>query len=914
MRIPLILVLLAVGALIVLLIGSLRRDGGAGSEAAPAAAAPPAQAPAEEQDLEDPGLEAAAEAEGAALPAAPGVAIPVAEDSPEAGLEAPPRGERPGIDPRRVLIRGRALDPDGRPVEGGRVRLDLTFCDLRDLGAILAAPRSRGGNPVRTQGCAGGRVDAGGLFEMWYVPEAQGTGHLLSVWTGNEAGDAQAWYCPEIEPGSTLDLGDLPLHWLGHVEGRVVDRDGERMRSRGSLRVLAQSLAATGIDEVGILRSVTVWSWGHFGMSLPAGPARLLLIDRSDRLAGQAYVEVEAGENVRAEIVYRGSEVQQQVWVATSSTLGPPALLRPDSIRVHGSGTIAVRPDPDPEGHERSSLFIFSGLSGGPYRVEIDEPGYEPWSVDGPFPGGPIVHARLRGSSAIELWVGDALTGLPVEPFSARAVSSTAGGASASPSTDPEGSEDGPAIIDELTPGDWELSVSAPGYVRARQTVPQLLSNEVRRVGVSLSKGSTAAGTVVDHTGRRPVAGVTVELKPWGHSGSGRTCRTDDFGRFAFERIPSGSHALSAGFGPDSRASLRIDVAGERHIVGLRLLLPRTQCAVGRVLAPEGSPLEGLVVMASAAPPGAGPAGGYSEAERAELMREFEEHDLEDLDPEWRRQAQEFRSLMLRAEGPEDGPRRIRLEGAVGAGGRFQIGPLPPGRAMLTLRLPSPLPELEGDPRGGGRGLFVPGILQSVDISVGRNSRADIELGDRAPGLLLARVRGPEPVVGVVVECLDPMGELVMAALTDSGGRARIPMIVGEWRVAVRTVDCGWRVGLLDPVRVASAKTAEVPIALELATATLRVLDEATGEPLSGTELVWWDPRSGQRISARTGAAGQLTLTLPPGSYSFERVAEIPPTEAEGGETEAVQERGRAASVSWTAAGPLQESLRLPAR
>ena len=913
MRIPLILVLLAVGALIVLLIGSLRGDGGAGSEAAPAAAAPPAPAPEVQADLADPGPAAedgGAEAAGPASP--PAEAAPVDEPTPETSRPEPPRGPRQDEDPRQVEVRGRAIFPEGLPVDGGRARLNAVDRDLRDLGAILAGPPSGGRAPARARGGVAANIQGDGLFEMWYVPEGGAVGHLL-VLEGRRG--AEAWYWPEIEPGSTLDLGDLPLRWKGTIEGEVVDRDGERVEGWSSLRILAQSLAATGIGEVGVLRSTGVGYWGGFDLHLPAGPARLLLLDRADRLAGQAHVEVRAGATIRAEVVYRGSEVQQQVWVATSSTLGPPALLRPDSIRVHGSGTIGVRPDPDPEGHERSSLFIFSGLSGGPYRVEIDEPGYEPWSVDGVSPGGPIVHARLRGSSAIELWVGDALTGLPVEPFSARAVSSTAGGASASPSTDPEGSEDGPAIIDELTPGDWELSVSAPGYVRARQTVPQLLSNEVRRVGVSLSKGSTAAGTVVDHTGRRPVAGVTVELKPWGHSGSGRTCRTDDFGRFAFERIPTGSHALSAGFGPDSRASLRIDVAGERHIVGLRLMLPRTQCAVGRVLAPEGAPLEGLVVEASAAPPGAGLASlGYSEAERAELMREFEEHDLEDLDPEWRRQAQEFRSLMLRAEGPEDGSKRIRLEGAVGAGGRYQIGPLPPGQAMLTLRLPSPLPDLEGDPRGGGRGLFVPGILQSVDISVGQNSRADIELGDRAPGLLLARVRGQEPVVGVVVECLDPMGELVMAALTDSGGRARIPMIAGEWRVAVRSVDCGWRVDLPDPVRVASAKTVEVPIALELATATLRVLDEATGEPLSGTELVWWDPRSGHRISARTGAAGQLTLTLPPGSYSFERVAEIPPTEAEDGETEAVQERGRAASVSWTAAGPQRESLRLPAR
>lgn len=133
------------------------------------------------------------------------------------------------------------------------------------------------------------------------------------------------------------------------------------------------------------------------------------------------------------------------------------------------------------------------------------------------------------------------------------------------------------------------LLVSKEGFVSGSlQNVGVPHDSPVR---VVLEEGSVVTGRVVDTSGR-PVteARVSTEESEWlgRYAGS----RVDDEGRFELGRLPAGPLRLRA-LGPEGEGSdvLRLELEAGERVDGLELVLRSRPRILGRVLAPDGSPV-----------------------------------------------------------------------------------------------------------------------------------------------------------------------------------------------------------------------------------------------------------------------------------------------------------------------------------
>lgn len=134
-------------------------------------------------------------------------------------------------------------------------------------------------------------------------------------------------------------------------------------------------------------------------------------------------------------------------------------------------------------------------------------------------------------------------------------------------------------------------------------------------VRVVLEGESVVTGRVVDTSGR-PVseARVSTEESEW--LGLYTGSRVDDEGRFELGRLPAGPLRLRA-LGPEGERSdvVRVELAAGERVDGLELVLRSRPRILGRVLAPDGSPVSRpLVIVQGGQAPGycdSGEDGGF---------------------------------------------------------------------------------------------------------------------------------------------------------------------------------------------------------------------------------------------------------------------------------------------------------------
>ena len=93
-----------------------------------------------------------------------------------------------------------------------------------------------------------------------------------------------------------------------------------------------------------------------------------------------------------------------------------------------------------------------------------------------------------------------------------------------------------------LSPGDWKVRVTVPGYLPA-STVQRVLPDRENLVSMRLKKEGGIRGVVRD-TGGRPVAGAEVKIAPDPTHQNGLSAKTDNKGRFSFARVGSGRTTL----------------------------------------------------------------------------------------------------------------------------------------------------------------------------------------------------------------------------------------------------------------------------------------------------------------------------------------------------------------------------------
>lgn len=559
-------------------------------------------------------------------------------------------------------------------------------------------------------------------------------------------------------------------------------------------------------------------------------------------------VEVKPGEEIVADIVYRGPDNSRRITVTTFNrpfhVFSNPAPGTLKLLGTDGSTRIAERI----EGSSQS--WSFEDLPPGTYTAQIDDPRFLPWSQAGLSPG-QTAKAQLVGASAIALTVvGE--DGAPVEPYRMRLRFRNV---TFQPDTFELRRVDATApangTYSALVPGDCSVIVDAEGFATGSVDVDALVAGETRAVEVRLSRGSTVSGTVLD--GSVAQANVLVELVPFvpepesleaagfqGYSDARRAARNDarevhanGAGHFEFKGIPAGRYVLQAKLNPALMAKLGpIECPGVTE--GLELRLPPSGTLVGRLIGPEGASFDGL---------------------RLKLVLQ-----VDDANP-W---AAHFRVT----DGMWGDP-PFELNGATGD---YRFGPVAAGTYAASLssgkfEIPSGF--------NGSTTFEGPRIaLGEVELTSGLVER-DFDVRAEFPGWLEIDVSVDAlPGAGLIVTATTELsagrqGSNQVAAKLNELGFARCgPAFPGSWSVSVRPIDSGWSWTAPAPVTLAPGAVLRLRYDIQIVRGSLRVLDPTSGEPLRDHAL-FLVTGDDSLLRRTTNSSGEVELALPGGSYGL---------------------------------------------
>jgi hypothetical protein len=237
--------------------------------------------------------------------------------------------------------------------------------------------------------------------------------------------------------------------------------------------------------------------------------------------------------------------------------------------------------------------------------------------------------------------------------------------------------------------------------------------------------------------------------------------------------------------------------------------------------------------------------------------------------------------------------------------GRVRRDRLPEGTYRVGVRLRNPFiaPSDNGEPRPDIEAPLVE--LCTVEVHAHETTVVDIDAQLAAPPRLAVAVAlsGDTSVPVVALARLRGTSAVVHgAAMSRVNGSATIEWIApGAYDVELRDADGTWSVRVDGPAVVEAGATTHIARTIELATATLRLVD-ASGSPLALAHVELSGANSGPDWSRTldTGRLGLVRLTLPVGTWRLTLLGD------DGAPT------GRAIDFEWTASGVANGLLVLP--
>jgi protocatechuate 3,4-dioxygenase beta subunit len=343
------------------------------------------------------------------------------------------------------------------------------------------------------------------------------------------------------------------------------------------------------------------------------------------------------------------------------------------------------------------------------------------------------VEVLLGGEAALRVVVRDG-AGEPIEGADVAVLVDGPAGTTLRGRTDAEGR----AAWDGLSPGRVVQATAEKAGFAAAQSVEGAGAEMVERrpldVAIVLGRGAVVRGRVLQGTGGPPVPGVPVRLHcsrrfPLeGHL----SATTDAAGEFRFEGVPRGAAlAVAERAAPSAaRGEARIEVPAEEGAeVQQDIALAEPGVVRGRIVASDGSPVQGALVTIAAS--GGGAPGGAREGPGAFGL-------------------------------PGPGTRSVRTAGD----GTFEATGIPPGDSL----------EARASKEGLLAGVSAPFVLPPGASAEGIEVR--LAAGGAAAGRV-TEVDGP-PVPGATVTAV-PSGEGNAGA---TAGWTRVTDAAGEFRIA----------------------------------------------------------------------------------------------------------------------------------
>ncbi|HEY5926960.1 MAG TPA: carboxypeptidase regulatory-like domain-containing protein [Kofleriaceae bacterium] len=305
-----------------------------------------------------------------------------------------------------------------------------------------------------------------------------------------------AGFAPDLAPGvsspfsvrSGDDVKDVVVRLADGVlvHGRVVGRDGPIAG--------ATVIAGAGMGESAHkIATTTTDKYGEYTLRSLAGK---LTLTASAPMHGEA-------ERAIAVLESRDQQREDFKLIAEDGQLRG-VVLAPDGGAASGVGVRVV------EGTTRRRTvsdtfgrFTIAPVTSGRYVVELASVDYPPKRVT--IESDRFSELRVDAGGGARALIRDGQSGAPMS--NVRVEAAGPGGQTVARSTDAHGLVE----LRGLKVGEWKLAVRASGYVAAAQQVTVRTGRGLHDVTFDLVRGSTLAGEVRDHFGRR-VAGARVTI------------------------------------------------------------------------------------------------------------------------------------------------------------------------------------------------------------------------------------------------------------------------------------------------------------------------------------------------------------------------------------------------------------------
>ncbi len=200
--------------------------------------------------------------------------------------------------------------------------------------------------------------------------------------------------------------------------------------------------------------------------------------------------------------------------------------------------------------------------------------------------------------------------------------------------------------------------------------------------------------------------------------------------------------------------------------------------------------------------------------------------------------------------------------------------------------------------------------LGTVVIAKEGDTRRDFDLRADCPGRIEVRVQVMGGSAGGLDVSLRPVGVRHGPGLrgrTDDGGVARMILFPGLYTIVVQSRSEIWMRQVLPDARIDSNGDTSRMAHIEVFEGTLAIFDGATGEPLSGQDVLISQRgpagvAAGQTI---TDGAGRLRLRRPAGAFELSPVFARAPGEP--------YRREPRVTIEWGPSGPVPNEVRFPA-
>lgn len=767
-----------------------------------------------------------------------------------------------GTGMRGARIRGRVLLSGGVPASAATLVL---------VGSLPNVARGMDPSTFDAWRDCSSASSADGGFEVSFDPPPA---LEFTLRIAREGYTVARWSWSTIEPGRTIDLGDVVLREAATLLVSLVDGTGQIPAGQWQITVTAQDGSGGDGREDFLVHAPVDPALGVVRVEgVPAGRVSLGAFSILTGPVVSANLALEPRELREVQLVYDGPDPAKRILVHTVNRPRYPVRPSEDAFVLRGAG-IERRSRTAPRIH---GAHVFDDVEPGHYSVHLEDGRFAPWSASGVESGQRVV-ANLSGAAALALRVVDDHTDTPIaeygvrvrlertnvypNPFTLRELGSRAAGEER---------------LGGLVPLPQTLLVEASGYAVTEVPLLDLAPDEVRPVTARLARPSLLAGVVLRADGS-PAVGASVQAVEPGHPalhphpGNSRGVRrestlTDERGHFAFEDLLASTWDLFAWEQPWGIAHAPgVELARGERRDDLQLTLPPAAHIHGHIR-------------------------DLPDAACAELELAF---------------APDHETVVARAFLGRPGESI-----PVGADGSFASGPLPPGRISVRLRFPD-FERLVRMTSGSGFGGVAtssgqPGkdrVVIEVDLEPGEKRRLDLYLGGDLPACITVRVSGmdsPDRFGVMALAPLEPFSRGASARFQHDGSARLGPLLPGPYELHLYALSSpGYRI---DPRihSLAPGEHREVRLAGSLVSSTLLVREAGTGLPLRSTPVSISSPSDPQRIGITfdTDDEGRLPLELLPGTYQLSRVRA------------GLFQHGPQTEVDWTPAGPTVDSIEL---